>query len=97
MMDCKSMATPTIKNMNLLSDSSSDLVDPMMYRQLIGSLMYIVNTRPDICVLVNTLSRYMVEPRNVHWMGEKHVLRYLHVTHDFFHFGDVSTLIYSGS
>jgi hypothetical protein len=46
MMDCKSMATPMRINMKLMSDSSLDLVDPTMYRQLIGSLMYLVNTRP---------------------------------------------------
>jgi hypothetical protein len=82
MMDCKSMATPMTTNLKLLSDSSSDLVDPTMYRQLIGSLMYLVNTRPDICFAVNTLSQYMVEPRHVHWIVTKHVLRYLHGTLD---------------
>jgi hypothetical protein len=38
MMDCKSMATPMMTNLKLLSDSSSDLVDPTMYRQLIEIL-----------------------------------------------------------
>jgi hypothetical protein len=80
MMDCKSMATPMMMNLNLLSDSSSYLVDPTMYKQLIGSLMYLVNTRSDICFAVNTLSQYMVEPRHVHWIVAKHVLRYLHGT-----------------
>jgi hypothetical protein len=49
MMDCKSMATPMMTNLKKLSDSTSDLdlVDPTMYKQLIGSLMYLVNTRPD--------------------------------------------------
>jgi hypothetical protein len=74
MMDCKSMATPMTINLKLLSDSSSDLVDPTMYRQLIGSLIYLVNTRPDICFAVNTLSQYMVEPRHVHWMATKHIV-----------------------
>jgi hypothetical protein len=56
MMDCKSMATPMmVMNLKLLSDSSSYLVDPTMYRQLIGSLMYLVNTRTDICFAVNAL------------------------------------------
>jgi hypothetical protein len=46
MMDCKSMDTPMEKHMNKLSDSTSDsyFVDPMMYRKLIESLMYLVNT-----------------------------------------------------
>jgi hypothetical protein len=42
MMDCKSMATTMMINLNLLNDSSLDLVDPMMYIKLIGSLMYLV-------------------------------------------------------
>jgi hypothetical protein len=67
-------------NLKLLSDSSPDLVDPTMYRQLIGSLMYLVNTRPDICFAMNALSQYMVEPRHVHWIAVKHVLRYLRGT-----------------
>jgi hypothetical protein len=41
MMDYKSMATPMMINMKLLSDSSSDLMDPTMYKRLIGSLMYL--------------------------------------------------------
>jgi hypothetical protein len=80
MMDYKSMTTPMMTNLQLLSDSYSYLVDPTMYRQLIGSLMYLVNTRSDICFAMNTLSQYMVEPRHVHWIAEKHVLRYLHGT-----------------
>jgi hypothetical protein len=51
-----------------------------MYRQLIGSLMYLVNTRPNIYFVVNTLNQQMVEPRQVHWMAAKHMLRYLHGT-----------------
>jgi hypothetical protein len=78
MMDCKSMTTPMAMNLNLLRNSSSDLVDPTMYKQLIGSLMYLVNTTSDICFAVNTLSRYMVEPRHVHLVAVKHVLRCVH-------------------
>jgi hypothetical protein len=52
----------------------------MMYGQLIGSLMYMVNIRPNICFAMNTLSQYMVEPRHVHLVTTKHVLRYLHGT-----------------
>ena len=82
MMDCKSMVTPMEANLKKLHDSaiSSDRVDPTMYRQLIGSLLYLVNTRPDICYAVNTLSQHMVELSQVHWVATKHVLRYLHGT-----------------
>jgi hypothetical protein len=82
MMDCKSMATPMMTNLKKLSDSTSDsdLVDPTMYRKLIGSLMYLVNTRPNIFFAVSTLSQFMVESRHFHWVATKHVLRYLRGT-----------------
>jgi hypothetical protein len=51
-----------------------------MYRQLIGSLMYLVNTMSNIFFAVNTLSQFMVEPIQYHWVAENHVLRYLHGT-----------------
>jgi hypothetical protein len=71
------MATPMMMNLKLLNHSYSYLVNPMMHRQLIRSLMYPVNTRPGICFAVNTLSQYMVELRHVHWTKAKHVLRSL--------------------
>jgi hypothetical protein len=49
MMDCKSMSTPMVTNLKLLSDTYSKTVDATMYRQMIGSLMYLTNTRPYIC------------------------------------------------
>lgn len=45
--------------------------------------MYLTDTRPDICFVVNTLRQYMVEPRRVHWIAAKHVLRYLKGTIDY--------------
>jgi hypothetical protein len=52
MMDCKAMPTPMVKNMKLLSDTSSETMDATMYRQMIRSLMYLMNTRPDISFVV---------------------------------------------
>ena len=66
MLDCKSMATPMDTNMKLLSDETSELVDMTQYRHIIGSLMYLMNARPDIFFVVNTLSQYLVKPRWVH-------------------------------
>jgi hypothetical protein len=77
MMDYKSMTTPIVTNLKKLRDSESNLVDPSTYRQLIGLLMYLVNTRMEICFVVNTLSQFQVEPRHVHWIATNHILRYL--------------------
>jgi hypothetical protein len=50
---------------------------------MMGSLMYLTNTRPDICFVVNTLSQYLVEPKRVHLVATKHVMRYLKGTLDY--------------
>ena len=74
MMDCKAMATPMASNLKPLSDASSDSVDAMMY---------LTNMRPDICFAVNTLSQFMTDPRHVHLIAAKHILRYLKGTIDY--------------
>ena len=76
-MDCKSMTMLMTMNLKLLGDTTSEIVDATLYRQMIGSLMYLMNTRLDICFGVNTLSQYMVDPRHVHLIVAKHVLTYL--------------------
>jgi hypothetical protein len=79
LLDCKSMATLMVSNLKKLSESSfdSNLIDPAMYRQLIGSLMYLVNTRPDIFYAASALSQFMSQLKQMHWVVVKHVLRYL--------------------
>ena len=83
MMDCKAMTTPMASHLKLLSDASSEVVDAMMYRQMIGSLMYLMNTRPDICFAMNTLIQYLTDPIHVHLTAAKHILRYLKGTVDY--------------
>ena len=70
-------------NLKLLADESSELVDVIQYRQIIGLLMYLTNTRPDICFDVKTLSQCLVQPRHVHVIDANHVMRYLKETIDF--------------
>jgi hypothetical protein len=77
MLECKSMNTPMETKLKLLVDTSSELVGVTLYTQIIGLLMYLTNTRPDICFVVNTLSQYLVEPRSVHLVAANHVMRYL--------------------
>ena len=83
MLDCKAMATTMDTNLKLLSDETSKLVEMTQYRQIIESLMYLTNTRSDICFVVNTLSQYLVKPRHVHMIAAKHVMRYLKGMIDF--------------
>jgi hypothetical protein len=52
------MDTPMNADIRKVKVPDSDPVDPSLYRKLIGSLMYLVNTRPYICFVVNTLSRF---------------------------------------
>jgi hypothetical protein len=82
MLEYKPMNTPMEEKLKLLVDTSSDLIDATLYRQIIGSLMYLTNTRPDICFTMNTLSQFLVEPRRVHLVATKHVMRYLKGTID---------------
>eukprot|EP00253_Pinus_taeda_P019688 PITA_19688 len=80
MQDCRPMVTPMITNWKTIYASGDKEVDPTLYRQLIGSLMYLVNTRPCICFTVNTLSQFMVESKIVHWVISRHILIYVHGT-----------------
>eukprot|EP00253_Pinus_taeda_P009689 PITA_09689 len=81
--DRRPMATPMITNRKKIDASEDKDVDPTLYRQLIGSLMYLVNTRPDICYTVNTLSQFTMEPKRAQWAAAKHILKYFQGTVDY--------------
>ena len=93
MMDYKAMGTPMASNLKLLSDASSKSVDATMYRQMIGSLMYLTNTRPNIFFALNTLSQFLTNPRHVHLIAAKHILRYLRGMIDYGHKYDANQKI----
>ena len=82
-LDCKKMATPMVSNMKLLQDTTSKTVDFTLYMNMVGLLMYLMNTRLDICFAVNTLSQFMEHPKQVHLTATKHVMRYLKGTLDY--------------
>eukprot|EP00253_Pinus_taeda_P001877 PITA_01877 len=77
MQGCRPMAMPMSTNWKKIDALRDKQVEPTLYRQLIGSIMYLVNTRPELCYAVNTLSQFMVEPKRAHWAAEKHILRYV--------------------
>lgn len=77
MVECKSMHTPMeMKYKKLCGNAAGpNLENPKENRQLIGGLMFYVNTRPNICFVLNTLSQYKIDPFHAHWIIGKHVLR----------------------
>lgn len=58
--------TPLEVNVKLNIDSSDPLHDPIWYYRLVGSLVYLTITRPDISYAVNLDSQFMVAPRYIH-------------------------------
>jgi hypothetical protein len=77
MQDCKPVSTPISTGLKLGKDEDFEKVDDSMYRSLIGSLLYLTATRPDILFAVNLLSRFMHSPRETHLTAAKRVLRYI--------------------
>jgi hypothetical protein len=79
LLDCKSITTPMISNLKKLHNQATGLdpEDPTIYRQIIGSLMYLVHTRPDNCYTVNSLSQFMCEPKHIHMVVAQHILIYV--------------------
>jgi hypothetical protein len=90
MTDCRGVATPAecvLSNVPapgeppLAEDSSFWATRP--YRSLVGSLLYLLFTRPDIAFAVNQLTRFMASPSRSCWAAAIRVLRYLSSTASF--------------
>ena len=79
MKDCKPKATPCDLCVSKVMVSDSEkLPDPRLYREVVGSLIYVMTcTRPDLCYIVTKLSQNMCDPTKAHLNMAKHVLRYL--------------------
>ncbi|XP_066350344.1 secreted RxLR effector protein 161-like [Miscanthus floridulus] len=63
--------------LKLSKDGTTEEVDATEYRSLVGSLHYLVHTRPDISFAVGMVSRFMKKPRQEHMAAVKHLLRYI--------------------
>jgi hypothetical protein len=80
---CNPCHTPMEVRLKLSAKSSTPEVDATMYRSLVGSLRYLVHTRPDITFAVGYVSRFMEKPRQEHLAAVKHILRYIAGTVDY--------------
>ncbi|CAM8918128.1 unnamed protein product [Rhodiola kirilowii] len=82
MESAKTCATPMSPNDTLAKDESSPRVDPTLYRGMIGSLLYLTASRPDILFSVCLCARFQADPRETHVKAVKRILRYLKGTDD---------------
>ncbi|KAI3742955.1 hypothetical protein L1987_60654 [Smallanthus sonchifolius] len=77
MLDCNPSKWPMESKLQLTKDENGEAVNPTDYRRLIGSLRYLLHTRPDLGYSTGILSRFMEKPRISHFKAMKQVLRYV--------------------
>ncbi|GJU61433.1 putative ribonuclease H-like domain-containing protein [Tanacetum coccineum] len=75
--DVKSASTPVDLEKPLVKDGDVDDVDVHLYRSMIGSLMYLTVSRPDIMFAVCACARFQVAPNTSHLLTVKMIFRYL--------------------
>ncbi|GKD58429.1 putative ribonuclease H-like domain-containing protein, partial [Tanacetum coccineum] len=75
--DVKSASTPVDLEKPLVKDGDADDVDVYLYRSMIGSLMYLTASRPDIMFAVCACARFQVTPKTSHLLAIKRIFRYL--------------------
>jgi hypothetical protein len=78
--DTRIVATPMELHLQLRPTDGTPLEDPSRYRHLVGSLVYLTVTRPDIAHVVHILSQFVSAPTSVHYSHLLRVLRYLRGT-----------------
>ncbi|WVZ83818.1 hypothetical protein U9M48_030918, partial [Paspalum notatum var. saurae] len=78
--DSKPMTTPMSTNTALDADEDGEAVDQKEFRRMIGSLLYLTATRPDIQFAVCLCARYQASPRTSHRQAVKRIFRYLKFT-----------------
>ncbi|GAA0184987.1 transmembrane signal receptor [Lithospermum erythrorhizon] len=77
MENAKVALTPLAAYCNSNDPYSPALADPKTYMRLVGRLLYLNFTRPDLTYFVHHLSQFMQNPQRVHWNAILHVVRYL--------------------
>ena len=80
MEDCKPTPSPFQSGVKLSLTCTSPEVDATLYRQLVGMLLYLTHSCPDISFAIGLVSQYMQHPHESHWKAAKIILRYIHGT-----------------
>ena len=74
---CKPVSTPLDPNHKLGEAKEEPVVDKRIYQRLVGRLIYLAHTRPDIAYSVSMISQFMHDPREPHLQAAYKVLHYL--------------------
>ncbi|MFS8006619.1 putative RNA-directed DNA polymerase [Helianthus anomalus] len=80
MQSCKPANIPMERCCRLSATEGRKIDHPTEYRKMVGSLIYLTLTRPDIAFAVGVLSRFMQDPRKPHMIAVKGVLKFLKAT-----------------
>ncbi|XP_057756357.1 secreted RxLR effector protein 161-like [Arachis stenosperma] len=77
MLEAKPASVSMLYNKKLFMESGTRLLDPLQYRRLLGRLLYLINTHPDIAFAVGKLSQFLDCATDDHYKAALHVLRYI--------------------
>ncbi|KAK6148045.1 hypothetical protein DH2020_018957 [Rehmannia glutinosa] len=77
MLDFKPATTPFPPGLKLIEAAGVPLIEPDKFRRLVGRLLYLNLTHPDVTFCVQQLSQFVTNPHTSHWDAAMHLLRYL--------------------
>jgi hypothetical protein len=77
MKGCNSIDTPMEQHIKLLPGKPGLIANATKFRSIVGSLRYLVNSRPDLAFSVGMVSRFMETPNSEHWSAIKRIIRYV--------------------
>ncbi|CAM8925842.1 unnamed protein product [Rhodiola kirilowii] len=69
--------TPAATHIKITKDEAGTKVDQMLYRSMIGSLLYLTASRPDIAYVVGVCVRYQADPKESHLLQVKRIIKYV--------------------
>jgi hypothetical protein len=77
MTSCKPILIPLEQNMKLSANEGDLMEDTIMYKCIVGSLIYMTITRLDLSYVVGVMNQFMQTPQKPHLDIVKHILRYI--------------------
>jgi len=81
--ECNSVLIPMVPGSKLTKDVNGVRIDKTYYKQMIGSLIYLLATRPDMMYSISLISRFMETATELHHQAVRKIFRYLKGTIDY--------------